>query len=59
MECKKAFLLAQYDPMATIKVMSEQHDKHLVDQKKALKEMKDSGLTASEYIMGEEKKDVA
>lgn len=52
MECKRKFLVANYDPMATIRTMSEEHEKHMIAQKKTLEEMKKSKLTASEYIMG-------
>ncbi len=55
MSCKRLFLVENYDPMATIRTMSEEHHKHFEEQKKALKKMEESGLSASEYILGTNK----
>ena len=59
MECKKAFLLDNYNPDATIRAMREQQEDFKERQKKVLAEIKASGLSFSEFIrtLGEFKED--
>lgn len=58
MECKKAFLLDNYSPDATIRAMREQQDDFKERQKKVLAEIA-SGLSFSEFIrtLGDFKED--
>jgi len=50
MECKKAFLLDNYSPDATIRAMKEQQEEFKERQKKVIAEIKESGLSVSEFI---------
>ena len=51
MECKKQFLLNNYSPDATIRAMKESQEDFREGQRRVLKEIKDSGLSVSEYIL--------
>ena len=59
MECKKQFLLDNYSPGATIRAMQEHEDFLKERQKKVMQEIKDSGLSFTEFIkkLGEFKDD--
>ncbi len=51
-ECKRKFLIRNYDPMTIIRATSEEHDKRMKKHQEAIKKMKESGLAASQYILG-------
>ena len=50
MGCKKQFLLNHYRPDATIRAMLEHKKEFREKQRKILKEIKESGLTFTEFI---------
>lgn len=53
-ECKRLFLISHYNPNTTIRTMNKFLKEKQVRSAKMLKEMREKGLTATDYIMGKD-----
>ena len=49
-QCKQQFLIKYYYPESTIRLMKQQQEQFKESQKRVLNEIKESGLTFTEYI---------